>query len=528
MAQPPVYNRSKDFTENTPDSTDHASLNAELDRASLSINSICTNLALIQGNDGRLLPDAVTIDAIDDSVIDYLAAGVRLELQPDFQQVSDAALLAEASATSAATSATQASDSAALCSQDRVTDIHYADVFNGYLYVAAEHDGTILHHYLQPEPEPGPEPEEEEAEEGEEKTEEEAAPSDESAEEETEEEEPVLPFVTQVTDESCPHTPAVLKLASKIFAVSPDGSTVRFSKTGDPTDWSDADDAGFLPTGLNARGDRATNALGIYANRLVALTRDGAQVWIADPDPSVMRLDEIVENVGTSYPQSLATVSGDLYFLSDFGFRSITTRQLMSKLADLDIGSPIDTLVRPVLKEAASLPKAAYFYGTGQYLCAIGKQVFVYSVSKSSGIAAWSRYELPFEVDAIAELDGVLYLRSADDVYQLSEEQHTDDGDEYEVVLQMAYLDFKSDGMLKRVYAIDLVMEGECYFSLGFDVRNPDAFTEEVRVIGNTRPGGLIPLDATGTEFSPRFRNKDGKPFQLNALTVYYEIQGPL
>ncbi|WAW09880.1 hypothetical protein NB640_11765 [Oxalobacter vibrioformis] len=117
MAQPPAYNRSKDFTENTTDSTDHAALNAELDRASLSMNSICTNLALIQGNDGRLLPDAVTIDAIDDSVIDYLAAGVRLELQPDFQRVSDAVLVAEASATSAATSATQASDSAALCSQ---------------------------------------------------------------------------------------------------------------------------------------------------------------------------------------------------------------------------------------------------------------------------------------------------------------------------------------------------------------------------------------------------------------------------
>ncbi|WAW09890.1 hypothetical protein NB640_11820 [Oxalobacter vibrioformis] len=416
---------------------------------------------------------------------------------------------------------------------DTITDIHFADVFNGYLYVVAGYGETTLHHYLQPEPEDEAEPEEEA--ESEDKESESTAEGSDGAgeeesegEEETEEQAPDLPFVTQITDENCPHTTAVLKLASKIFAVSPDGSTVRYSRTGAPTDWTEADDAGFLPTGLNARGDRATNALGIYANRLVALTRDGAQVWIADPDPSVMRLDEIVENVGTSYPQSLATVSGDLYFLSDFGFRSITTRQLMTKLADLDIGSPIDTLVRPVLKEATSLPKAAYFYGTGQYLCAIGRQIFVYSVSKSSGIAAWSRYELPFDVDALAELDGVLYLRSGDDVYQLSEEQHTDDGEEYEVVLQMAYLDFKSDGMLKRVYAIDLVMEGECYFSLGFDVRNTEAFTEEIRVIGNTRPGGLIPLDATGTEFSPRFRNKDGKPFQLNALTIYYEIQGPL
>lgn len=389
---------------------------------------------------------------------------------------------------------------------DTVTDIHYADVFNGYLYVVAEHGEKSWHHYLR---EPDPESEETETEENNSK-------------------EPEQAFVTQITDENCPHSKAVLKLASKMFAVSPDGATVRFSKTGDPTNWSESDDAGFLPTGLNARGDRSTNALGIYANKLVALSRDGAQVWTADPDPTVMRMEEIVENVGTSFHQSLATVSGDLYFLSDFGFRSITTRQLMSKLADLDIGSPIDTLVRPVLKEMTSPPRAAYFYGTGQYLCAIGKDVFVYSVSKTSGIAAWSRYELPFCIDAIAELDGVLYLRSGDDVYQLSEEQNTDDGEEYEVLLQMAYMDFRSPGMLKRVYAIDMVMEGECYFSMGFDVRNKEAFTQEVRVIGNTRPGGLIPLDACGTEFSPRFRNKDGKPFQLNALTIFYEVQGPL
>lgn len=369
---------------------------------------------------------------------------------------------------------------------DTVTDIHYADVYNGYLYVVAQHGQITRHHYLQP------------------------------------------GTLTQITDQNCPHTPAVLKLASKVFAVSPDGSTVRFTKTGDPTNWSQTNDAGFLPTGLNARGDRAANALGIYANRLVVLSRDGAQVWIADPDPNVMRLDEIVENVGTSYPQSLATVSGDLYFLSDFGFRSITMRQLMSKLSDLDIGSPIDTLVRPVLKNITGRPRAVYFYGTGQYLCAIGSEIFVYSVSKSSGIAAWSHYEMPFNVDAITELDGILYLRSGNDVYQLSDEHHTDNGQEYEVTVQMAYMDFRSAGMLKRVYAVDLVMEGECHFSIGYDVRDPDAFTEEVRIIGNTRPGGLIPINACGTEFSPRFRNKDGKPFQLNALTIYYEIHGPL
>ena len=303
---------------------------------------------------------------------------------------------------------------------------------------------------------------------------------------------------------------------------------MRYSKTGDPTVWTEKDDAGFLPTGLNAMGNREANALGLYRGNLVVLMRDGAQVWMVDPDPTAMSLVETVENVGSSYPQSLATVAGDLYFLSDFGFRSITTQQLVARLDDLDIGSPVDMLVRPCLKALKGTPKAVYFYGTGQYLCAIDRQMFVYSVSRTSKIAAWSRYELPFTVDAMDELDGVLYLRSGDDVYKLDEEAHTDDGKEYEVILELPYMNFKTPGVLKRVYGVDLVMQGECYFSMGFDVRNFEAVTDEVRVAGNTYGGGLIPLEVAGTEFAPRFRNVTDQPFQLDALTIYYEPLGVL
>ena len=365
-----------------------------------------------------------------------------------------------------------------------VTDIHYVDVFNGCLYVSAQHGVYTRHHYLNND------------------------------------------GVTQITDSMCPHTRAVIKAASKMFAVSPDGETVRFSKTGNPVDWTTAEDAGFLPTGLNSRGGREAKALGMYQNRLVVLSRDGAQVWAVDPDPAAMSLDENVENVGTSFPQSLATVSGDLYFLSDYGFRSITTTQLIAKLSDVDIGSPIDDIVRPAVRTRPAEPRAVYFYGTGKYMCAIGRQVFVYSVSRTAKIAAWSRYELPVSVDAWAELEGELYLRSGNEVYCLDEDGYTDDGQKYEVVLQLPYMNFKSPGVLKYIYGLDIAMDGECLISVGFDARYPTYFTNEVRVIGNTYGGGLIPMECNGTEFSFRFRNVTNQPFQLNALTVYYEPLG--
>ncbi len=331
-----------------------------------------------------------------------------------------------------------------------------------------------------------------------------------------------------ITDINCPSGPAVIKMASKIFGVSPFGDVVRYCATNNPRDWTTVNDAGFLPTGLNATGEREAKALGKYQNKLVVLHRDAAQVWTVDPDPSNMALDDIIENVGTSYPLSLATVGGDLFFLSDFGFRSITTSKLIDKKEDVDVGSPIDTLVKPAIAAMTGDPKAVYYYGTGQYIAALDDEMFVYSISRTAKIAAWSRYELPFAVDAITQLNGVLYLRTGDDVYQFDDTVSTDNGVEYEVLLELPYMDFKAPGQLKQIVGFDLVMEGECYFSLGFDARDTDAVTDEVRVQGNSRGGGIVPLECCGTEFSPRFRNQDGEPFRLDALTIYYNVLGPV
>lgn len=369
-----------------------------------------------------------------------------------------------------------------------IKDVPYSDVFNAYIYCAVEYaDGTVKHHYL-----------------------------DGSA-------------TTAVTDANCPHTKGVLKLASKMFAVgASSGDTVRYSKTGNPRDWTTANDAGFLPTGLNSRGDRAANALGMYKSQLVVLSKDGAQVWVVDPDPNAMRLASIVENVGTSYPHSVANVAGDLYFLSDYGFRSITTLQLTNNLADVDVGSPIDTLVRPETKVPGIFPRAFYFYGTGQYICTIGNQLFVYSFSRTANIAAWSRYFLPTSVDAFAELGQELYIRSGDSVYKIDTAAYTDDGTQFEVLLDLPYMNLKTPGQLKRIYGADVVVDGQCDFSIGYDVRDPDAYTSPVKVKGNTRPGGMVPVECCGTEFALRFRNYDNKPFRLDAVTLYYEVLGTL
>lgn len=368
-----------------------------------------------------------------------------------------------------------------------VTEVHYATLFSGCVYCVVTHSGgEIKHHYLD------------------------------------------SGSNTLVTDGNCPQTKACIKMASKIFAVGVNGDVVRYSATGNPRDWTTANDAGFLPTGMNAQGEREANALGVYKKSLVVMSADSAQIWTVDPDPTAMGLEDTVANVGSSFPRTVCNVNSDLYFLSDYGFRSITTLAYTDNLSDVDIGSPIDTIVREKLKSTDKTPKSFYFYGTGQYVTCIGTQLYVYSVSATAKVKAWSLYVLPEEVDDVAQLGQDMYLRCGDNVYKLDQEAYTDDGQQFETYIQIPYMDFKRPGILKHIVGIDVVCEGDCYVSVGFDESDTDAATPEALIRNNTRPGNLIPIECIGTEFNFRIRNYDAKPFRLDAITVHFETLGAI
>lgn len=72
MPQAPAYNREKNFAENNPDRTDHAAINAELDRAAQSINALRNNAALIQADDGTLKNAVVSIAALSTEVLNLM------------------------------------------------------------------------------------------------------------------------------------------------------------------------------------------------------------------------------------------------------------------------------------------------------------------------------------------------------------------------------------------------------------------------------------------------------------------------
>ena len=83
MSQAPEYSRTKSFLDDASDRTDHASLNAELDRIATSIKGLRDNAALLQADDGALKSKVVTVASLTQEVIDLMTGTSVLTIKGD-------------------------------------------------------------------------------------------------------------------------------------------------------------------------------------------------------------------------------------------------------------------------------------------------------------------------------------------------------------------------------------------------------------------------------------------------------------
>ncbi|HTK01943.1 MAG TPA: hypothetical protein VL522_20110, partial [Bordetella sp.] len=175
-------------------------------------------------------------------------------------------------------------------------------------------------------------------------------------------------ITSQITDKNCPNSKVVAIMASKVFAADKD--IVRFSATVNPLDWSSAQDAGYLPTGLQQANSNDMAVLAPYRSNLTAFNASSFQNWQVDPDPSAMSLLDQMEGIGSSWQHAAQPVGNELFYLSQLGVRSVGIAAGTDNLASGDIGMPVDVLVRDSIRIAAANVTpvlATYYPGAGQY-----------------------------------------------------------------------------------------------------------------------------------------------------------------
>lgn len=379
-----------------------------------------------------------------------------------------------------------------------LTGIDFASNINGYLYLVADYANKFVqHHYLD------------------------------------------TATDTRVLDVNCPHSDIVTYGASKLYCGT--GQDVAFCSVGNPRNWqaqttaASTNTGGFLPVGRQqSSGSINVSALGMFKGMLMVFFNDSLQMWVVDVNPANdKKLDTL--GVGCANKLSVANMVNDLFFLSASGVRSITrSTTIAGNWQDFDIGSQIDKIVGEVRGNdvLSDYTKANYLTSLGQYWVwkASGTKTvaYVFSFSQSAQISAWSRYEFNLPFDAMTELNGVVYIRSGDAVYQLDAATYTDNGTAIAVSLETAFVDMQSPQDLKQIYGLDYVVQGTASLQFKYDPRDPTLITPPMTISGDSRPGALDPVELCSTHAALVFSHTANEPFELSDFVLHFNTLGQM
>ena len=177
-------------------------------------------------------------------------------------------------------------------------------------------------------------------------------------------------------------------------------------------------------------------------------------------------------------------------------------------------------------------PIGLYVPGMDQYWLIFGDEAFVLTINgndKSS--MSWSRYTFPAAIDDWTLLDGELYLRAGDLVWRVDDEALYDDQDEelgaggadidIEGVVSWPYLDLGAIGRTKQMVGFDLVIQGECAVSFGYDQKDEALATDPYTVDGDTLTGDVIPMPLAAPSVQMRLTFSGGQDWEWSASVIY-------
>ena len=151
------------------------------------------------------------------------------------------------------------------------------------------------------------------------------------------------------------------------------GSTVYFSKAGQPTAFNDITtsgaDNGFVKMTNMYSSSEPLLAASVYQGRLAFFSRRTTQIWIIDANPANWQISQILQNIGTVASLSVQPLGDlDVMFLSDSGVRSLRERDSSLNAFVNDLGSPIDLLIQAAKGPGPNIiPNGAVYNQFGAY-----------------------------------------------------------------------------------------------------------------------------------------------------------------
>ncbi len=352
------------------------------------------------------------------------------------------------------------------------------------------------------------------------------------------------------TNESLAPTGGTFAVTHRNKIITVDSDRIRGSHLGEPLEWTipDAPLVGAFVTVLRAQENRigTGQSLAGYFDELAIFGERGIQFWSMDPDPDLNQYQRTIPRDGILAPRAISGFGdGDVFFLAKSGVRSLQARD-SSNIAKIgDVGSPIDGVLRPILRASGSagsaVPEATMEVHplTGQLWVAIGRTIYVLSSHPESKVLAWSTYELasPTSTDSdgwiedMAEVNGTIIVRNrAREVFTFGGPLF-DQVDSTVAVAETPHLSFGTPGHRKQITGLDVGCSGRWKIEVSYDppnidpgtgLENPDAWEHVGDINGSTYGMNRIPLNAEAQHIAIRATSIGSLAATLGEILVHF------
>ena len=310
------------------------------------------------------------------------------------------------------------------------------------------------------------------------------------------------------------------------------GGTEYFSSINDPTYWSTTqlNGCGFIEMDNQDAGSETLTGMGVYLGHLAVFARRTVQLWLMNADPTQNTLTQTLNNIGTYAPRSIINYGDlNLFFLSDIGIRSLVPRDASGNAYVSDVGTPIDTIIQAnnqnLTPEQLANACAILEPTDGRYWICIGPFIYVYSYFVQSNILAWSYYEPGFTTDFIVYSNGIVYLRSGDQIYAFG----GFDGQTYDscpVTVELPHLDSQKPANWKTVRAIDMAVDNTWQVWMGADPSNPSARDYIGEYTGETYSQQTNPSEEWGSHMGALLTCNAPGYARLSNLSIHFDDDG--
>jgi len=304
-----------------------------------------------------------------------------------------------------------------------------------------------------------------------------------------------------------------------------DGKYLRFSGVNNPAQ-NDPNSvtepgAGFINLVLNDPEALKLLSLEVYYNSMAVMAQLVTQIWKLDPDLTKDTLDQVLR-VGTVSPKSVVQFgTGDILFLSDSGVRSLKSSALTLAASITDIGSAIDLLLIPLIRDdldGALLAEAVIQPIQGRYWLSFRETIFVLSYFPAGEITAWSLFRPGFETRQFAVVGNYVFACDVNASIFLYGGVTRAEYDSSKVTIRTPHMSADAPTQSKRIKSVDVMCTGEWAVSIGMLATDVDAFELCATVTNNTFGIARIPFAGYGSHISVHLEHEAPGPALLASI----------